>query len=1116
MKCPKCQFDNRKSAKFCLKCGESLELKCAQCGKSLPPSAKFCDGCGQKFDEDEAIEKVEHVIDGERKHVTVLFSDLCGYTAMSEKLDPEEVKEITGIIFDEISKIISKYDGFIEKYAGDAIMALFGATQTHEDDPIRAIRAAIEIHERVKSLSPGYEKKTGRSLCMHTGINTGLVVTGQMELEKGVHGIAGDTVNIAARLSGIAKTDEIYVGSITFFQAEGHFNFESLEPTMIKGKATPIRIYKFLSTREEPRKIHRLRGLRADLIGRKAEMVQLSEAVDDLRKGKGAVFSVCGSAGTGKSRLVDEFKAPLDLTEIQWQEGHAYPYAQNIPYFPLINLMNRAFQIKEGDSPQKVKEKVETGLSGLIDNEGEVVPFIGNLYAIRYPETDRMSPEVWKSKLHKAIQTTLSALALRAPTVICLEDLHWADHSSLELIRFLLTEIRHPVMFICVYRPTVSVFSGPQILGMAHPHKEISLQELSSSETQDMIASLLKTEKIPADLQRFIQEKVEGNPFYLEEAVNSLIESKTLIQADDDWRVTRPITESEISATIHGVISARVDRLEKESKRILQEASVIGRTFNYEILKKISDFKNTIDSCLTGLERLDFIKTRSIQPELEYIFKHVLTQEVIYNGLLKKERREIHDRIAMVMETLFGDRLEEYYETMAFHYVKGRLSDKAVDYLIKSAEKCRDRYALEESHRYFKQAFEILLNKTDKSKGEIRLFVDILIKWAIVLHWRGRHTDLVDLFKSHENLLAFIDDKESPGIYFAWLGWALYNVEELEESRTYLRKSLELGKHIKNPRVMGYANAFLAFTCSNMGILNEAAGFGKTATDIANSIEFDPELFRFALLGLATAYWFRGDSKKTLEIGHQLIAYGQKNSDIRCLTTGHITAANGYMISGNYDPAIQYYQKAKQMSLHPNFSLWVNLIMGWCHLAWGKLEEAEELLLKVVRFDEKFGAGLYGTIARVGLGTISIARGNLEEGLRVSEEISKFYRQKGFRWNYATQRFRLARALLQMVGRIDSENLAFFLKKITVVVKTSPSVAEKAEGYLNEAIAVAKEIGAKNTLALTYFDLGVLQKAKKRTDLAREYISKAIELFEICEADGHLKEAKETFEALDL
>jgi tetratricopeptide (TPR) repeat protein len=883
---------------------------------------------------------------------------------------------------------------------------------------------------------------------------------------------------------------------------------------MVKGKTTPLRSYKYLSTRGEPRKIHRLRGLRADLIGRKAEMVQLSEAVDNLRNDKGVVFSICGPAGTGKSRLVDEFKATLDLTEIQWQEGHAYPYAQNIPYFPLINLMNRAFQIEEGDSPQKVKEKVETGLSRLVDNEKEIVPFIGNLYALRYPETAIMSPEVWKSKLHKAIQTTLSAFALRAPTVICLEDLHWADHSSVELIRFLLLEIRHPVMFICVYRPTAVLFSSHHIKVMAHSHKEIRLQDLSASETHDMVASLLQTEKIPADLQRFVQEKVEGNPFYLEEAVNSLIESKTLIHEDDYWQVTRPITESEISATIHGVISARVDRLEKESKRILQEASVIGRTFYYEILKKISDFNNTIDSCLTGLERLDFIKTKSIQPDLEYIFKHVLTQEVIYNGLLKKERREIHDRIAIVMETLFGNRLEEYYETIAFHYVKGRSKDKAVDYLIKSAEKSRDRYALEESHRYFKQAFEILINKTDKSKDEIRLFVYILIKWAIVLHWRGRYTALVELFKSHENLLAFIDDKESTGMFYTWLGWALFNIEDLEESRTYLRKSLEIGKHIKNSRVMGYANAFLAFTCSTMGLLNEAVGFGETATDIANSIEFDPELFRFALLGLQLAYYFRGDSKKTLKIGHQLIDYGQKNSDIRCLTTGHITAGNGYWLAGHYDQAIKFYQKAKQMSLHPNFSLWVNLMMGWCQLMWGELEEAEDPLLQVIQFDEKFGAGLYGTSARDALGIISIARGNVEGGLRISEEVSKLYREKGFRWNYLTHRFHLARVLLQMVGSIESENLIHNLKKVTVVVKNSSAVAEKAEAYLNEAIEVAKEIGAKNMLALAYFDLGVLQKAKKRTDLAREYISEAIQLFKQCEAEVYLKQAKEALASL--
>jgi len=362
MQCPKCQFENRDEAKFCGECGHKFEISCPECGTDNRVGNKFCDECGSNL---KPVKKVpdpitETVIqsvslskeiiagdppsiNGERKHVTVLFSDLTGYTALSEKLDPEEIKEITSHIFGEISKIVGNYDGFIEKYAGDAVMAIFGVPKAHEDDPIRAVKAAREIHELVDALSPDVESRTGQPISMHSGINTGLVVTGEVDMERGTHGVAGDTINLASRLSNLAKPGEILIDADTCLQAEGHFACEYLEDTTVKGKADPIQLHKVLSQREKPITIRRLSGVRANLVGRKVEMAELAEAVENLHQDKGRIFSISGDAGTGKSRLVEDFKATLDLKEIQWLEGHAYAYTQNIPYFLMIDLLNRVF-----------------------------------------------------------------------------------------------------------------------------------------------------------------------------------------------------------------------------------------------------------------------------------------------------------------------------------------------------------------------------------------------------------------------------------------------------------------------------------------------------------------------------------------------------------------------------------------------------------------------------------------------------------------------------------------------------------------------------------------------------------------------------------------------------
>jgi class 3 adenylate cyclase len=530
--------------------------------------------------------------DGERKYVSVLFSDMSGYTAMSERLDPEEVKEITSQMFEGISRIVAKYEGFVEKFIGDAVMALFGVPAAHEDDPIRAIRAAREIHGLAERTSPEVADKIGTPLSMHTGIHTGLVVTGEVDMARGTHGVTGDALNVASRLSGLAGDNEILVGQDTFRHALGHFEFEAQEPVHVKGKSKPLLAYKVVSAKEEP--LHRLTILRAELVGRRAELTELREAVEDLNKGRGCIFSISGEAGTGKSRLVEELKTGLNLDEIQWMEGHAYPYRQNVPYSPLVDFLNRILHIEEEDPMERVREKVESGLVPLLGHHEELTPYIGSLYSIRYPETESVSPEFWKAKLQEAAEAVLSSLARRAPTVFFLEDLQWADPSFLELLRNILLEVRQAAVVICVYRPTLSLFTAHQLTGLRGFYREIHLQDLSPSDTQDLLASLLKTEKIPSDLKRLVQDKAEGNPLFLEELINSLVESEVLVRENDKWKLRDSIQKSGVSFTIHGIIAGRLDRLEREPKRVLQEASVIGRSFLYEILKRVSELKQDL------------------------------------------------------------------------------------------------------------------------------------------------------------------------------------------------------------------------------------------------------------------------------------------------------------------------------------------------------------------------------------------------------------------------------------------------------------------------------------------------------------------------------------------
>jgi class 3 adenylate cyclase/tetratricopeptide (TPR) repeat protein len=1115
MKCPKCQFVNEEGSKFCLECGERLELVCPQCGKTLPLVAKFCNECGQNLDEAAKKEKMPPEPEGERKHVTALFSDLSGYTSMSERLDPEEVKEIMSRIFGEIAQVVTRYEGFIEKFVGDAVMALFGVPKAHEDDAIRAIRAAREVHELIENIGPEVEKKTGQPIFMHTGINTGLVITGEVDTEKGTHGVSGDTINLAARLSSLAKAGEILVGPDTYRQAEGHFTFEALEPTTVKGKAEPVQVHKVLSPKERPVTVHRLSGLRAELIGRRAEIAQLREAVENLREGEGRIFSVCGDAGTGKSRLVEEFKASLDLHEIQWVEGHAYAYAQNIPYFPMIDLFNRVFHIEEGDPPEKVREKIEAGIEDLIGKKEDVVPYMGSLYALSYPEVEDVAPDFWKSQLRSAVQMILSALARKAPTVFYLEDLHWADPSFVELLRSALLEVQHPAIVLCVYRPSFSLFTGHQLGGIGKIYQEIRLQDLSTSEAQDMLESLLQTDTVPQDLRLFVQGKAEGNPFYLEELVNALIESEMLLRDNGGWKAAGPISESDISSTIHGLVSSRLDRLEKETKRILQEASVIGRAFFYEILKRVTELERDIDRSLRGLEQLDLIRTRSLQPDLEYVFKHALTQEVVYNGLLKKERQTIHERIALVMERIFQDRLAEFYETLAYHFKQGQSARKAVEYLMRSGEKSLSRYAVDEAQEYYKEAFDILTHMPQRSREDEELLIDLLVKWAFVFYYRGDFRGLTDLLGVHEDLAKSLKDKARLGMFYGWLGMALWCREKFRLSYENLKSALKLGEEVQDQKVIGYACTWLTWTCAELGLLDDALQFGQRAQEISRSLPSDHYLYLKSMGGIGHTYCYRGERKKALETGKALIEYGQRHSNSRCLVMGYWVLGFSDMLDGDFSSAIEHFQKGVQVSADPYYSQIPRLGLGMSYAQNGEVQEAEESLRNVLSFSRDFGAEVTGNGAQTFLGLVQIFKGHMRQGLKTFEAGKQASLENERMCVYALNEYTLGRLYSEMAEGSQQVSLSSMAKNVGFLLKTVPFAGKKAEEHFNKAIEIAKGLGANGVLGRAYLDLGLLHGSKKRTDQARACISEAIRLFEETGGETCLRQAKEALASLN-
>lgn len=1083
-------------------------MKCPKCQNEIPVGFHFCGACGQPLagaDNSGTLSMPE----GERRHVTVLFTDLSGYTAMCERLDPEDVKEVMSRIFGEIAQVVTKYEGVIEKFIGDAAMALFGVPRAHEDDPVRAIKAAMEIHELVEAMSPQVRAMGCRPLSMHTGIDTGLVVTGGVDAGKGATGVTGDTVNMASRLSSMGKTGEILVGPYTGLMAEWYFDFEALEPTLVEGRVEPVRIYRVLSRKDQPRKIHRLTGLRAELIGRKAEMAQLSEAVERLRVGKGSIVGICGEAGTGKSRLVEEFKATLDLKEIQWREGQAYAYSQNVPYFPVTDMLKRALRVEEGDPPSKIREKVEGRVERLLGRREDIIPYIGSLFALTYPEIEGTSPDSWKQRLHKAVQEYLSAAVRIAPTVFCLEDIHWADPSSIELLRAILSGSRHPALFLCLYRPPFALFPSHMVGAVGDTFREIRLKPLSPPYALEMTRSLLKTGDVPLELRRFVQEKAEGNPFYLEEVINTLVESDTLVQDNGSWKLSRPLRESDISPLVHGVILARLDRLEKEARRILQEASVIGRVFLYQILKRVTELKDRIDDHLAGLERLDLIRVRPLQPQLEYMFKHVLTQEVVYNGLLKKDREALHRQIAQVIEQLFSERLPEFYETLAYHYGQGGAIDKAVEYLMRSGGKSLSRYALEESHESFRQAYDLLRGGSKPTGERRRVLLDLLNAWAPVFVWRASYKSLVNLLQVNEVRAVSLGDKAMLGMFYSWMGLGLQCMERAKDAREYLVESLKIGEEIGNDKIIGYACTWMSMTCSDLGLLDDALKYGIRAHEISKRIRFDPFLFLSSLRVTAIAYFFKGDCRKIDNTGRLMLEYGEKQSDPRGSAMGHIYIGIGYFSGGDMPSAIGSLKKGILISPDPLLSCTAKLALGGAYFLEGDVEEAEKNWVEVHKYCKDHGAGTLGALSRAALSSVYLVKGQLSRGVKMGEELIEWFEENENKYRLAIYLCWAGNIYLKMAQRKGSADISFLARNFKFVLRNILVAGRKAEEYLRKSVEVARQIGAIGVLGQASLGLGMLYKTKGRTGEAKKHLSEAIEAFEESGAEGHLKQARE-------
>ena len=682
----------------------------------------------------------------ERKVVTAVFADLVGSTQLGERLDPEEARLVVAEAVARMVNTVEAFGGTVKDIAGDGVLALFGAPVTHEDDVERAVRASLRIVHEVAAYGAEVAGAWGvEQLSVRVGVDTGPVVLGSIAAGSRLEYAAfGDTVNTAARLQGAADPGTVLISLATREPVEWLFEWGASRPLQLKGKTEPVRACEVTAPRAGGGRARADTAVQAPVVGRERELSAARRAVDGVLAGSGAILFLTGDAGIGKSRLVGELRAHVERSQpdygrAAWIEGRCVSYGEAMPYWPFRDLLREWLAVSADEPELRVRVALRRRLERLFgDRAGDVYAYLGATLSLALEReaaarVAELSPEAQQYRTFEVIGEWLTRLAEDGPVVVALEDLHWADGTSLQLTERLLRLTEEAaILFVITARPEHDHPSWPlkQAAMRELPHRstEIVLEALSGNADRELLSALVGGATLPVELERRILEHAEGNPFYLEELVRSLADAGALRREDGAWQFDHAV-DVEVPATIEKVILARIDRLSPACHDVLVSSAVLGRQFGLPWLEGVADRGPALRPLIHELQRLDLLREGRRWPEPEYRFKHVLIQEAVYRTILTGERTRLHRRAAEWLERRFGDNEAEVFGLLAHHWLACADEEKATAYLARAGDKALEEYALDEAVGHYRALLPLL-----ERRGRERDVAVVLFKLALALH----------------------------------------------------------------------------------------------------------------------------------------------------------------------------------------------------------------------------------------------------------------------------------------------------------------------------------------------------------------------------------------------
>lgn len=994
MDCANCGTTNSEGASFCSNCGTALEAACPNCGEPTTPGASFCSNCGTRLDDAAAATddplarylpaelqaKLEaarsgRTMAGERRTITMLFADVQGSTAAAEQLDPEEWAEVVNGAFERLIRPVYRYEGTLARLMGDAILAFFGAPIAHEDDPERAVMAGLEMLKAAKPYAREVEARWGVDFDLRVGINTGLVVVGEVGSDLRVEYTAlGDAVNVAARMEQTAAPGTLQISGATHRLVDQLFEFERLDPVEAKGKAEPVEAYRVVGARRRPPAVRGILGQDTPIVGRDSELSTLRDVIAGVRQGKGQICSVIGEAGVGKSKLAAALRDDLsaerclspwlidaaDPTQVRWAEARCLSYNSSVPYAPFIDLFGSLFDIATDDDPVAARSKIEAAVASVLPQAQPQATFLAALLGIE-PSEDQaeiisgLEPPMLQKKIFSAAIDYIEACSLSSPGVLVLEDLHWADPVSLALLEELMRATDRSMLAIIVlmrpYREDAAWgFHETAARSFSHRYRSVRLDPLDESHAREMVADLLGDGRLPDALYEVIGERAEGNPFFVEEILRELMEAGALTRDDGGWAFNGDPDRISIPGGVTGLLTARLDRLEERSRLVLQLASVLGREFEFSELGELAGSAEDTDIALTDLMRRDLLVEQSRIPTRTYAFRHALIQETAYDTILLKTRRALHAEVA---ERLIATDAEPH--EIAHHLLESRQEHRAVPYLAEAGDRASRAMSL----------------------------VDAIHHYDRALTWAGENEDLEMMKRIYEGL-----------------GAAYSLIPDLSEASASYQKMLELGRERAEPSVQITALNRLGFTAAALGgDYDQATEHLEEARRLAEEHGDGVGLAEYHMNSCLIATT-RGDMEKAAAHDAETTRLGAEVGSDAIMVGGMLQRVLSLIYATRYDEAIRTLEKVKETTAgitNPGISTMVASAEQFFLVRGGDIRQAWEVARAAAEEASRLGSSSAGNITLMA-GHAADLLGDYEHALalyaqtkRIGEEMGQFF-----------------------------------------------------------------------------------------------------------------------------